>query len=471
MGKEGPNYMPNEKGIEPMEFRSPKEIDFDPEKIVLHASRRFCEPSESIYKNSPELLNDPIKAIESVDWHGFPLSEINDPVEGLVVASAKLKVAEKELHLSPKEKEVYSGFRENIDGAIGFLGTLRSKLESKMVRSIASGATIVGMALGAAGCGNVIGSYVEITPTTSPVTETSPIDSPTETAPPLPTPGISATETAPQVEVAPYPTSSENFTKIPSISGAEAERRINELGVGEDLTAMKDWYRENGIADSNMLPVLYEQGGEVHWNLAAKSGSGNFLKFTITSGAEANQVVRAMGMVAYLNSQPTFKTSELKTPAELSGTTQEITWDKSGWSVVGTFRDGAYSGWYNADQNMWIVENIQVVEPTKAAEHEPIHSSLEIVGNVDGVPVTTIFAIGQDISDREEIPLDKWVINPKAEETMSSEVLQDKVAEVILTAHYNAWKSHDYANRKNISFFEYTQRIKSGEDMGYEIAT
>jgi hypothetical protein len=178
-----------------------------------------------------------------------------------------------------------------------------------------------------------------------------------------------------------------------------------------------------------------------------------------------------MGMVAYLNSQPTFKTSELKTPAELSGTTQEITWDKSGWSVVGTFRDGAYSGWYNADQNMWIVENIQVVEPTKAAEHEPIHSSLEIVGNVDGVPVTTIFAIGQDISDREEIPLDKWVINPKAEETMSSEVLQDKVAEVILTAHYNAWKSHDYANRKNISFFEYTQRIKSGEDMGYEIAT
>ncbi len=133
-------------------------------------------------------------------------------------------------------------------------------------------------------------------------------------------PSVTAVVPVMTTALPPYPSSSENFIKTPSISGAEAEERLVELGVGGDLTAMKDWYRKSGIVDSNMLPVLYEQGGKVYWNLAAKSGNGNFLKFTITSGEEANQDVRAMGMVAYLFSQPSFKTSELRTPDLLSGT-------------------------------------------------------------------------------------------------------------------------------------------------------
>ena len=471
MGKERPNYMPNEKAFEPMEFHPLNETDFDPEKIVRHAARRFCEPSESIYKNSPELMDDPLKAIEAVDWHGAPLSTIKDPVEALAVTAAKLTTAENGLNLNPKQKEIFGGLRQNLEGAMGFLSTLESELKSKVVRTAVTGATILGMAIGASGCGDVIGSYVEITPTTSPVTEITPAGSPTETAPSLPTfgPSVTETESSPQVEVAPYPISSENFTKTPSISGAEAEKRIIELGVGGDLAAMKDWYRKSGIADQNMLPVLYEQGGEVYWNLAAKSGNGSFLKFTITSGEEANQDVRAMGMAAYLLSQPSFKTSELKTPDLLSGTVQEMMWDKNGWSVIGTFREGTMVGWFNADKNMWVAEESQVVEATPTPEQTEIHSSFEINGEVEGVPVKVTFSIAKDTYERETRPLDRWEFNPAFIEKYGEEEARNLMSQIIMKAHFFAWQEDNWGNRKDTTLSNYIQRIKNGEDMSYEI--
>lgn len=464
MGTERPNYMPKEEAFnEPEDFfsKSPTEI-----------SRRYCEPSREIYTGSSELRNNPFKAIESVDWLGPSLTEIEDPVEGLVVAAAKLETAQRELHLVPKQKELFEGLKENIDGAIGFLGALESTLKSKVIRSVASGATVVTMALSAAGCGNVVKSYVEITPNISPVTETTPTDSFAATPSSVPTPEISSTETqtSPEIEVAPYPTSSENFVKKPSTSGPDAEKRITELGAGGDLSALKDWYKANGIANSSMLPVIYEEGGDVHWDLAAKGSNGNFLKFTITSGEEADQIVRAMGMVSYLYNQPTFKISELIKPAELNGTTQQMIWDRSGWSVVGAFRGETLIGWFNADKNMWVMEQNPQVEVTPTPEYEPIHSSLEIEGSVDGVPVKVTFAIGQDMYEREDLPLDKWIINPEAQEFLSPRTVEEVLAKEIMKAHYFAWQGDDFVNRKPVTFEEYIQRLKDGEDMSYEIA-
>ncbi|MHB8192285.1 MAG: hypothetical protein ACYDGL_03295 [Bellilinea sp.] len=228
-------------------------------------------------------------------------------------------------------------------------------MDTRITKVIALNILLIGWVLFLSGCVNQV-----YTPEVSPISPTLTIT----TSLPSATATVPATET----QLPPYPTSSENFVKKPSISGAEAEKRIVELGVGEDLNAMKDWYRANGVADANMFPVLYEEAGEFYWNLAAKSGNGNFLKFTITSGAEADQVVRAMGMVAYLYTRPTFRTSELKTPDELNGTTQEMMWDRSGWSVVGTFKEGVMTGWYNADKNMWILENTQAAEATATPE-------------------------------------------------------------------------------------------------------
>ena len=220
-------------------------------------------------------------------------------------------------------------------------------MDTKITKVIALNILLIGLALYLSGCGNQV-----YTPEVSPF-------SPTITITPS-SPGATVIVPATEPTLPPYPTSSENFVKTPSISGPDAEKRITELGAGGDLSALKDWYRANGIPDSQILPILYEGSGEIHWNLAAKSANGNFLKFTITSGAESDQVVRAMGMVAYLYNKPSFRTSELKTPSELLGSTQEMMWDESGWNVVGTFRDGAMTGWYNADKNMWLIGNASV---------------------------------------------------------------------------------------------------------------
>ena len=274
---------------------------------------------------------------------------------------------------SCKEKMIYASRNwftiiQIPNGGSASLSKVGALLNTKTTKFVSINILIISMALILSSCLNPI----EI-----------PEASPYAPAPAEVTGSSSVTAAVPVMTtiLPPYPTSSENFTKTPSISGAEAEKRIIELGAGEDLTAMKDWYRKSGISDSNMLPVLYEQGGEVHWNLAAKSGNGNFLKFTITSGEEANQDVRAMGMVAYLYNKPEFKVSELIKPAELNGTTQQMIWDKSGWSVIGAFKGESLVGWFNADKNVWIMEQNQQVEPS--ATSEPIQENFSYGSSIN----------------------------------------------------------------------------------------
>ena len=385
MGKEIPEYMSDEFDKQlPQEF-SLSEIE--------NFSRKYCEPTELIYKNDPELAKDPFKAIAAIDWHGPSLEKVSDPVDGLLVARAKLDVAEKELRLNVKQKEHFSGVKENIDGAIGFLDTLRSKAESKAVRAIASGATIIGMTLGAAGCGNALARPIEEPTSTPPIVEMSPTPfepstpiNPTLTVSPKPTEIQSITEGAP------YPKNADNLARSPSVSGSEARKKIIDYGAENDLKALEDWYKKEGVlkaGSSNFLvPVVYEENGNFYWNAMVKSGSGDFIKFTITEGPEANELVRAMGMVNYLDTEPSFETSNLSDPPGLAGLNQQIIWDKSGWSVVGAFQGDDLIAWFNADApngGEWV--KIQELVPTPTQEIVEISfdtSKSETISAVDG---------------------------------------------------------------------------------------
>ncbi len=381
MGTERPNYMPNEKAFEPVEICSSIDADLDPEKIILQVGRRFCEPSEKLYKNASDLKDDPLKAIESVDWTGSPLTEIKDPIDGLVVAAAKLHTAQNELPLNPKQKEHFEGFRQNIEGAVGFLGALESTIKSKVIRSVATGTTVVTMALSAAGCGNVLARPVdEITPNTSPATEVfTPTGSLTEVPTISPTASIFSTETQTPVDVwgAAYPKSAENLIKTPSISGAEARKIIIEKGAGGDLDLLEKWYKSEGIVGSGMsnfvVPVVYNEGGHFNWDLMVKKNNGNFVKFTLTSGPESGELVRGMGMIRYLKDRPSFEVSELQDPAGMGNVNQQVIWDRSGWSVIGAFQGNTLVAWFNADApngGEWIKlqEIVPTVEPTQTPE-------------------------------------------------------------------------------------------------------
>jgi len=348
-------------------------------KISQAIARNFCEPTESLYKKLPELKNDPFKAMGEVKLVGAKESEITDPIAGLLVGAAKLEAARKELGpLNRKQKETFSGIKENIDGAIAW--AMHSKAGKKALNS----AIVVSMTLSSAGCAGIAAKPIDVFDTPTPIVQTftpTPIERPTET------------QTPPGIEGSTYPTSSENFVKTPGISGAEARKIIVEKGLGEDLKALEKWYEENGIIGIGMssftVPVVYQEGGNFNWNLIVKKNNGNFLKFTITSGPEAGQLVRAMGMVSFLASKPSFEVSELQDPAGMGNLNQQVIWDRSGWSVVGAFQDNNLIAWFNADApngGEWV--KLQEILPTAtpaAAREIPFDTSrFEVVDATDG---------------------------------------------------------------------------------------
>jgi len=347
-------------------------------KISQALARNFCEPTESLYKKLPELKDDPFKAMGEVKLVGGKESEITDPIAGLLVGAAKLETAKRELgSLNRKQKEVFSGIKENIDGAIAW--AMHSKAGKKALNS----AIVVSMTLSSAGCAGIAAKPIDISNTPPPIVQTftpTPIERPTET------------QTPPGIEGSTYPTSSENFVKTPGISGAEARKIIVEKGVGEDLKALEKWYEENGIIGSGMssftVPVVYQEGGNFNWNLMVKKNNGNFLKFTLTSGPEAGQLVRAMGMVSYLASKPSFEVSELQDPAGMGNLNQQVIWDRSGWSVVGAFQGDNLIAWFNADApngGEWVKLQEIVPTATPAATEIPFDTSrFEVVDALDG---------------------------------------------------------------------------------------
>lgn len=234
----------------------PKEEAFnEPEDVFsknsAEISRRYCEPSKEIYTGSSELRDDPFKAIESVRWLGPSLARIEDPVAGLLVASAKLDTAQKELRLAPKQRGHFEGLKQNIDGAIGFLSALESTLKSKVIRRIASGTAVVSMALNAAGCVNAVGDYVEITPNTSPMVEVTNIPMETPTA-------------FPTLEPTPAPTPLSKLEIAETLSNAGGSYSIEQLTVidskdfEEKVGVINNWWSYWEYAEESQRPFQPE---------------------------------------------------------------------------------------------------------------------------------------------------------------------------------------------------------------------
>jgi len=142
-----------------------KDLNFDPEKISQTIARSLCEPTDSLYKRTPALKNDPFKAMGEVKLTGISETEIKDPIEGLVIGAAKLQTAKHELNLSPKQKDVFEGVLENIHGAVAWAG------QNKMVRKALIGAEVVGLTLSSAGCVNAITTPEATSPMPTPVVE------------------------------------------------------------------------------------------------------------------------------------------------------------------------------------------------------------------------------------------------------------------------------------------------------------
>jgi hypothetical protein len=176
------------------------------------------------------------------------------------------------------------------------------------------------------------------------------------------------------------------------LRGTDAEAAILKLGqkVVDQYNAMKAWYSAHldstGKKDIASMEAEYFAGANgIHWDLAAKAADGNYLKFTLTSGSEKGQVVRAMAMASYSDEKPTFETSELTNPTDFPSATQKMIWDStSGWSAIGLFQGDNLVGWFNADaQNggAWeMLPNAATATPEVTAT--PATTSLDSLTNI-----------------------------------------------------------------------------------------
>jgi len=338
------------------------DFSLDLEEKVDILSRKYCIPDEEVYKDNPTLKNNPVRAASHVMVEGLKVDRL--PIEGqIAVGAAKIKAASENLKLSPKQSEYFDGVIENTIGSIPFISGPASEVIKRA--EIAKGHVVKEVAK------LFLVTQMALTACTGPVNTNSVAESTSSTPTPIVEmtniPGfipVSEAGSLTPTENIPYPSSEQNFDTITPLQGADAEAAILKLGqkVVDQYNAMKAWYSTHldsaGKKDIASMEAEYFAGANgIHWDLAAKAANGNYLKFTLTSGSEKGQVVRAMAMASYSDEKPTFETSELTNPTDFPNATQKMIWDStSGWSVIGLFQGNNLVGWFNADaQNggMW----------------------------------------------------------------------------------------------------------------------
>jgi hypothetical protein len=173
----------------------------DLELAVARFAREYCVPGDGIIQKDPKLSKDPIKAARNVQIENYHVSDQTFPEETLLIAAAKVETAEKNLDLSPKQKEHYRGVKENFIGAWGFYSGPAEGIDSfhkseplfngKFVKNAATGLLVLQMA---ASCNRLPPTInpTDVIPSITPIVETA---TATETLIPTPTPEPTATPT------------------------------------------------------------------------------------------------------------------------------------------------------------------------------------------------------------------------------------------------------------------------------------
>jgi hypothetical protein len=234
-----------------------------------------------------------------------------------------LEVVKQNSKLTTKQSEFVEGLTENIEALYGLMiefPEMVKDTKGRVMKTAATGALIISFTTACTGSINVHPTET-VFPTSSPIVSEIPGF----------IPGIASTETATKRN--PYPESNQNLDTATPLRGTDAEAAILKLGqkVVDQYNAMKAWYSAHldstGKKDIASMEAEYFAGANgIHWDLAAKAADGNYLKFTLTSGSEKGQVVRAMAMASYSDEKPTFETSELTNPTDFPSATQKTIW-------------------------------------------------------------------------------------------------------------------------------------------------
>jgi hypothetical protein len=283
--------------------REMKKISQKPESIFLidttEIARKFGVPG---IKDSSR-IKDVLREASRVHFINLPENGFSKGLPGkLVEAATRLEVVNQNSKLTTKQSEFIDGLTENIEALYGLMIEFPERMKDtkgRVMKTAATGALIISFATACTGLINVHPTEA-VFPTSSPIVSEIPGF----------IPGIASTETA--IKRNPYPESNQNFDTATPLRGTDAETAILKLGqkVVDQYNAMKAWYSAHvdtaGHKDISSIEAEYFAGANgIHWDLAAKAADGNYLKFTLTSGSEKGQVVRAMAMASYSDEKPT----------------------------------------------------------------------------------------------------------------------------------------------------------------------
>jgi hypothetical protein len=360
-----------------------KKISQTPESVfpidITEIARKFGVPST---EDSSQIKNV-LQVASRIYFKNLPENTFPKGLLGKLIETAtRLEVVKQNSKLTTKQSEFVEGLTENIEALYGLMiefPEMVKDTKGRVMKTAATGALIISFTTACTGSINVHPTET-VFPTSSPIVSEIPGF----------IPGIASTETATKRN--PYPESNQNLDTATPLRGTDAEAAILKLGqkVVDQYNAMKAWYSAHldstGKKDIASMEAEYFAGANgIHWDLAAKAADGNYLKFTLTSGSEKGQVVRAMAMASYSDEKPTFETSELTNPTDFPSATQKMIWDStSGWSAIGLFQGDNLVGWFNADaQNggAWeMLPNAATATPEVTAT--PATTSLDSLTNI-----------------------------------------------------------------------------------------
>lgn len=99
-----------------------------------------------------------------------------------------------------------------------------------------------------------------------------------------------------------------------------------------------------------------------------------------------------------------------------------------------------------------ILKGAWTIEPPKAVQAEPgkegfigkeqVHSSITVEGYVQGVKVTSVWAIGESVYNRSYRPFDRWELNSAVVDAQYGPpgTAASRVSEIIMRTHYLGWR-------------------------------
>ena len=470
-----------------------RRLDF--EQAINEFARRSCIPSAEIYKNSSDLKNNPLEATKHVEVSPAAMLMVIDTETAVVAEIAKLQTAEENLKLSPKQKEVFEGVKENQKGAWGFISSMAEAIKDPVIRRKVILGTVAGLeVLGLAGCaikGPAVIPAETAFPTEPPIVQTA--EAPNQTGTEIP---VGNETEAPNEAKVRLPVVAEDVKNVEPSVAIGVDQTGNLIGLPAETTPnKKDEVKAFYDALLERFPgstVYYDEdtGATGQWILYAISPENTLYSAEVSYAGGPAQL--ADYPVTYDGSSGTWKVSGEYRMVDIPGGELGVIW-KNGFPQFladkTTLSDGTsyfmsymvyttYEGinpWNKVDN---VLEGTPVATSelyTEMSKEEmdalDLHGyGIEVDTKVEGLD-TKFYIVTSDalMTKMAEFGYGPLKLNPNMSDPDFPLTASERVGRMLRLADYLGYMQDQNLNETNYTFDQYIDDLKDGKDRSYVI--